>query len=311
MTAPLLIATRESRLALWQAHHVQALLASRFGVQVDLLGMTTRGDQILDRSLSKVGGKGLFVKELETALEEGRAHLAVHSLKDVPMTLPEGFVLAAVLEREDPRDAFVSNRYADLDALPHGARVGTSSLRRVAQLSARRPDLVIEPLRGNLDTRLRKLDEGQFDAIVLAAAGLMRLDLESRIRARFDTRHMIPCAGQGALGIEVREEATALRAQLAQLVHQPTWLAVQAERAVSRALGGSCSMPLAAYAHWADDGQLQLDVALGHADDPRQPLLRASVRAAVADDEAALALGAGAADEVARQAPAGYLPASH
>lgn len=188
---------------------------------------------------------------------------------------------------------------------------GLPSLRRVAQLSARRPDLVIEPLRGNLDTRLRRLDEGQFDAIVLAAAGLMRLDLESRIRARFDTRHMIPCAGQGALGIEVREEATALRAQLAQLVHQPTWLAVQAERAVSRALGGSCSMPLAAYAHWADDGQLQLDVALGHADDPRQPLLRASVRAAVADDEAALALGAGAADEVARQAPAGYLPASH
>lgn len=311
MTAPLLIATRESRLALWQAHHVQALLAARFGLPVELLGMTTRGDQILDRSLSKVGGKGLFVKELETALEEGRAHLAVHSLKDVPMTLPEGFVLAAVLEREDPRDAFVSNHFADLDALPQGARVGTSSLRRVAQLSACRPDLVIEPLRGNLDTRLRKLDEGQFDAIVLAAAGLMRLGLESRIRARFDVRRMIPCAGQGALGIEVREEAGALRDQLAQLVHRPTWQAVQAERAVSRALGGSCSMPLAAYAHWADDGQLQLDVALGHADDPRQPLLRASLRAAVADDDAALALGARAAEEVARQAPAGYLPASH
>ncbi|URI07971.1 hydroxymethylbilane synthase [Aquincola tertiaricarbonis] len=311
MSAPLLIATRESRLALWQAHHVQALLTQRFGAQVDLLGMTTRGDQILDRSLSKVGGKGLFVKELETALEEGRAHLAVHSLKDVPMTLPDGFVLAAVLEREDPRDAFVSNRYADLDALPQGARVGTSSLRRVAQLVAQRPDLVIEPLRGNLDTRLRKLDEGQFDAIVLAAAGLMRLDLESRIRTRFDTRRMIPCAGQGALGIEVREDATALRAQLQQLVHRPTWLAVQAERSVSRALGGSCSMPLAAYAQWADDGALQLDVALGHADDARQPLLRASVRATVADDAAAEALGSQAAAEVVRQAPAGYLPAGH
>lgn len=311
MSAPLLIATRESRLALWQAHHVQALLAERFGAQVDLLGMTTRGDQILDRSLSKVGGKGLFVKELETALEEGRAHLAVHSLKDVPMTLPDGFVLAAVLEREDPRDAFVSNRYEDLDALPQGARVGTSSLRRVAQLLAQRPDLVIEPLRGNLDTRLRKLDEGQFEAIVLAAAGLMRLDLESRIRTRFDTRRMIPCAGQGALGIEVREDATALRQQLFQLVHRPTWLAVQAERAVSRALGGSCSMPLAAYAHWADDGALQLDVALGHADDPRQPLLRASVRATVPDDDGAVALGGEAAAEVARQAPAGYLPEAH
>ena len=311
MSAPLLIATRESRLALWQAHHVQALLTQRFGAQVDLLGMTTRGDQILDRSLSKVGGKGLFVKELETALEEGRAHLAVHSLKDVPMTLPDGFVLAAVLEREDPRDAFVSNHFEDLDALPQGARVGTSSLRRVAQLVAQRPDLVIEPLRGNLDTRLRKLDEGQFDAIVLAAAGLMRLDLESRIRTRFDTRRMIPCAGQGALGIEVREDATALRAQLQQLVHRPTWLAVQAERAVSRALGGSCSMPLAAYAHWADDGALQLEVALGHADDARQPLLRASVRAPVADDAAAEALGSQAAAEVVRQAPAGYLPAGY
>lgn len=309
MTSTLLIATRESRLALWQARHVQALLAARFGHRVDLLGMTTRGDQILDRSLSKVGGKGLFVKELETALEEGRAQLAVHSLKDVPMTLPDGFVLAAVLEREDPRDAFVSNRYADLDALPQGARVGTSSLRRVAQLAARRPDLVIEPLRGNLDTRLRKLDDGQFDAIVLAAAGLMRLGLESRIRARFDAAAMIPCAGQGALGIEVREDASALRAELAQLTHRPTWLAVQAERAVSRALGGSCSMPLAAFAHEAADGALQLDVALGHPDDPRRPLLRTQLRAAVADDAQALALGQAAADAIRVQAAAGYLPA--
>src|SRR5919206_3657180 len=194
----IIIATRESRLALWQAHHVQDLLAASFGATVELLGMTTRGDQILDRALSKVGGKGLFVKELETALEEGRADLAVHSLKDVPMDLPDGFVLAAVLEREDPRDAFVSPRHATLDALPQGARVGTSSLRRVVQLANLRPDLRIEPLRGNLDTRLRKLDEGQYDAIVLAAAGLKRLGLSSRIRRLFDPEQMLPCAGQGA-----------------------------------------------------------------------------------------------------------------
>ena len=192
----------------------------RFGLAVELLGMTTRGDQILDRALSKVGGKGLFVKELETALEEGAAHLAVHSLKDVPMDLPAGFVLAAIWEREDPRDAFVSNRYAGLAELPQGAVVGTSSLRRVVQLLALRPDLRIEPLRGNLDTRLRKLDEGGFDAIVLAAAGLKRLGLAARIRAVFDPDAMIPAAGQGALGIEVREDAHALRELLAQ-THAP------------------------------------------------------------------------------------------
>ncbi|HEX7687742.1 MAG TPA: hydroxymethylbilane synthase, partial [Burkholderiaceae bacterium] len=174
----IVIATRESRLALWQARHVQALLGARLGIGASILGMTTRGDQILDRTLAKVGGKGLFVKELELALEDGSAHLAVHSLKDVPMELPQGFVLAAVLEREDPRDAFVSPRFASLDALPRGARVGTSSLRRVAQLLALRPDLRFAPLRGNLDTRLRKLDEGQYDAIVQAAAGLVRLGLE-------------------------------------------------------------------------------------------------------------------------------------
>src|SRR5512146_426186 len=177
MTQRIIIATRESRLAMWQAEHVRDLLVQRFGAQVELLGMTTRGDQILDRTLSKVGGKGLFVKELETALEEGRANLAVHSLKDVPMDLPGGFELAAVLQREDPRDAFVSPRFASLDELPAGAKVGTSSLRRQVQLVALRPDLVIEPLRGNLDTRLRKLDAGQYDAIVLAAAGLKRLGL--------------------------------------------------------------------------------------------------------------------------------------
>src|SRR3954470_8360182 len=225
----LVIATRESRLALWQAEHVKALLEQR-GHRVALLGMTTRGDQILDRSLSKVGGKGLFVKELEVALEEGRADLAVHSLKDVPMDLPEGFTLACVMEREDPRDAFVSNTYATLADLPQGAVVGTSSLRRVVLLRALRPDLKIEPLRGNLDTRLRKLDEGGYDAIVLAAAGLMRLGLADRIRARFDVDGMIPAAGQGALGLEIRADAAALHERLAGLRDADAWLATHAER---------------------------------------------------------------------------------
>ena len=277
MQAPLqrmLIATRESRLALWQAGHVRDLLARRFGLQVGLLSMTTRGDQILDRALSKVGGKGLFVKELEVAIEEGRAHLAVHSLKDLPMHLPDGFVLAAVLQREDPRDAFVSRRFDSLAALPPGAVVGTSSLRRVVQLLALRPDLKIEPLRGNLDTRLRKLDEGGFDAIVLAAAGLKRLGLAARIRSTFEPSAMLPAAGQGALGLEVRADATGLRAQLAELIDPATWLAVHAERAVSRALGGSCSMPLAAHAVWQGQ-QLLVQAALGDADRLDRPLLHA------------------------------------
>jgi hydroxymethylbilane synthase len=309
MKPPVVIATRESRLALWQAEHVKAALESRFGLAVQLLGMTTRGDQILDRALSKVGGKGLFVKELETALEEGTAHLAVHSLKDVPMDLPPGFALAAVWQREDPRDAFVSNRYATLAELPHGAVVGTSSLRRVVQLLAARPDLRIEPLRGNLDTRLRKLDEGGFDAIVLAAAGLMRLGLEARIRARFEPAQMTPAAGQGALGLEVREDAAELRALLAQTVHQPTLLAVLAERAVSRGLGGSCSMPLAAHAVWQGTS-LVLDAALGDAATPTRPLLRTRVSANVADEAAAHALGAEAVARLHAAGAAGYLPAT-
>jgi len=258
------IATRESRLAMWQAEHVKALLQSRLGWQVELLGMTTQGDQILDRSLSKVGGKGLFVKELEVALSEGRADLAVHSLKDVPMDLPGGFALACVLEREDPRDAFVSNQFATLADLPQGAVVGTSSLRRLVLLKALRPDLVIQPLRGNLDTRLRKLDEGQYQAIVLAAAGLKRLGLESRIRATFEPAQMLPAAGQGALGIEVRADRADLLAALATLAHMPTWLAVTAERTVSRAMGGSCSMPLAAFTRGAAAGDaMELKAAWG------------------------------------------------
>jgi hydroxymethylbilane synthase len=309
MSAPIIIATRESRLALWQAGHVRDRLVQRFGLTVELLGMTTRGDQILDRALSKVGGKGLFVKELETALEQGAAHLAVHSLKDVPMDLPPGFVLAAIWEREDPRDAFVSNRYGGLDELPQAAVVGTSSLRRVVQLMALRPDLRIEPLRGNLDTRLRKLDDGGFDAIVLAAAGLKRLGLAARIRAVFDTDAMTPAAGQGALGLEVREDAHALRELLAQTLHAPTFLAGHAERAVSRALGGSCSMPLAAHAVW-EGGALRLDAALGDADDVRRPLLRVRLRASVADEAAARALGEDAAAQLRRAGAGSYLPAA-
>lgn len=300
------IATRESRLALWQAEHVKALL-EQMGHQVKLLGMTTRGDQILDRSLSKVGGKGLFVKELEVALEEGHADLAVHSLKDVPMELPHGFSLACVMEREDPRDAWVSGRYATLQDLPQGSIVGTSSLRRMALLRALRPDLKIEPLRGNLDTRLKKLDEGQYDGIVLAAAGLKRLGLESRIRAVFEAEHMLPAAGQGALGIEVRSDRADVAQVLQALLHPPTWLAVLAERAVSRVMGGSCSMPLAAYATFAGD-TLTIRATWG---DPEgvQPLVHAQAIGLVRDADAATVLGESVARElqtnVQRQVQAG------
>ena len=283
-----MIATRESRLALWQAEHVKALL-TQGGHEVSLLGMTTRGDQILDRSLSKVGGKGLFVKELEAALDEGRADIAVHSLKDVPMELPEGFVLACVMEREDPRDALVSNRFAALAELPQGAVVGTSSLRRVVLLRSLRPDLKIAPLRGNLDTRLRKLDEGQYDAVVLAAAGLKRLGLAGRIRELFEPEQMLPAAGQGALGIEVRQERADLLEALSPLAHQSTWLAVAAERAVSRAMGGSCSMPLAAFAQFSGE-YLQLRAAWGDPD-AASPLVRAQSASVAADLAQAADLG--------------------
>ncbi len=309
MADSIVIATRESRLALWQAEHVRALLMRSGGVDVTLLPMTTRGDQIVDRTLSKVGGKGLFVKELETALADGRANLAVHSLKDVPMDLSPGFALAAVLEREDARDAWVSNRYAALEELPQGAVVGTSSLRRVVQLAALRPDLRIEPLRGNLDTRLRKLDEGRYDAIVLAAAGLIRLGAEGRIRARFETAAMLPCAGQGALAIETRADAGALLARLAALTHAATHLAVAAERAVSRALGGSCSMPLAAHASWRGD-TLVLDVAVGHPAERAAPLLRAQTSGRVADERAAEALGGEASRALLAAGAAPYLAAA-
>ncbi|RZI81884.1 MAG: hydroxymethylbilane synthase [Rubrivivax sp.] len=306
------IATRESRLALWQAEHVRDLLQTRFGHPVTLLGMTTRGDQILDRSLSKVGGKGLFVKELEVALEEGRADLAVHSLKDVPMELPEGFVLACVLEREDPRDALVSNEFDSLDALPQGAVVGTSSLRRLAQLRALRPDLKIEPLRGNLDTRLRKLDEGHYAAIILAAAGLKRLGLATRIRQHINTDVMLPAAGQGALGLEIRQDHPDLAPALTTLTHTPTWLATLAERAVSRALGGSCSMPLAAYGQWTtpeaeSPGTLTLRALLGHPE--HASLVRAQTQGTPRTPAEAEALGQAVAQQLKADAGPEWLAA--
>jgi hydroxymethylbilane synthase len=257
MTQPqpskLIIASRESRLAMWQAEHVRDRLRALYPrCSVEILGMTTRGDQILDRALSKVGGKGLFVKELEVAMAEGRADLAVHSLKDVPMDLPPGFELAAVLEREDPRDAFVSNDYAGLDELPAGSVVGTSSLRRQALVAARYPQLVIRPLRGNLDTRLSRLDRGDYAAIILAAAGLKRLGLAQRIRALLEPEYSLPAAGQGAMAIEIvsaaRPDGADLRALLAPLNHQDTARAVTAERTVSKLFGGSCQVPLAAFA---------------------------------------------------------------
>jgi hydroxymethylbilane synthase len=260
MSAPqkIVIASRESRLAMWQAIHVQGRLASlNPASEVVILGMTTRGDQILDRPLAEIGGKGLFIKELEVAMQAGEAHLAVHSMKDVPMTMPEGFVLAAISARENPRDAFVSNKYAGLDELPAGAVVGTSSLRREAILRARYPQLTIKSLRGNLDTRLKKLDAGEYDAIILAAAGLIRLGLESRIRAVLTAEQSLPAPGQGALGIELLEGDAAMAAVVAPLNDPQTAHCVKAERALSRALGGSCQVPLGGYAI-IDNGELWL-----------------------------------------------------
>jgi hydroxymethylbilane synthase len=256
----LIIASRESRLAMWQAEHVQSLLAaSPAGPRVDILGMTTEGDRVLDKALNQIGGKGLFIKELEVALLEGRADLAVHSLKDVPMDMPEEFLLAAVMQREDPRDALVSTVFASLEALPQGARLGTSSLRRAAQIKAQFPHLNILPLRGNVNTRLAKLDDGQFDAIILAAAGLKRLGFADRIRQIIPPSQCLPAAGQGALGIEIlKHDPRAIASKIAFLNHPQTLLEVSAERAISRALGGSCRVPLAAYCESMGSSRLKL-----------------------------------------------------
>jgi hydroxymethylbilane synthase len=249
MTGPVRIATRRSRLALWQAEHVAArLTAAHPGLVVSLLPMVTEGDRIQDRTLAAVGGKGLFIKELETAMLAGDADIAVHSMKDMPAALPPGLMIAAALERADPRDAFISSRHESFSSLPRGARVGTSSLRRQSQLRHARPDLEILVLRGNVETRLRKLDAGEFDATVLATAGLERLGLGDRIRERISPQQMLPAVGQGVIGIECMEANGQIRALLAPLDHAATRCRLEAERAFAGRLGGSCQSPIAAYA---------------------------------------------------------------
>ncbi len=280
----LTIATRESPLALWQAHHIRdRLMALHPGLSVELLGMTTQGDQILDSPLARIGGKGLFVNELEQAMAAGRADLAVHSLKDVPMVLPEGFELVTIPEREDPRDALVSNQYARLSDIPAGSRVGTSSLRRQAQLKARFPHLVVDTLRGNVNTRLRKLDEGQYAAIILAAAGLKRLGFGERIAAILEPEESLPAVGQGALGIEICSGRSDVAALLAPLNDATTAACVRAERAMSRALQGGCQAPIGGYAV-LKDGQIHLRAFVAELDG--SVVLRAEVWGDPADPEA-------------------------
>ena len=293
------IATRKSALALWQTEHVAArLCAAHAGLEVEFVPLSTRGDEILDRSLAAVGGKGLFLKELEEAMLRGAADCAVHSLKDVPMELDGPFALPAVLERADPFDAFVSNRFESLEALPAGARVGTSSLRRQAQLRARRPDLQLVDLRGNVNTRLAKLDAGEYDAIVLACAGLQRLGLDARIRARLCAPEWLPAAAQGAIAIECRADDATTSELLGALEHAPTRLCVEAERALNRRLHGSCQVPIAAYAI-EREGRLHLAGLVGDAASGES--IRAEAYGEVSDPaglgrevaERMLALGAG------------------
>ena len=291
----LVIATRESALALWQAEHIRTRLSALYPhAAIDLLGVTTQGDRVQDRPLAAIGGKGLFIKELEIAMAEGRADLAVHSLKDVPMDVPDGYVLAAVAAREDPRDAFVSNRFDTVDHLPDGAIVGTSSLRREAQLRERFPKLVVAALRGNVNTRLRKLDEGQYAAIILAAAGLKRLGFGDRIRALIAPDDSLPAPGQGALAIECRSDRPDVAAALAPLADVGTTLATTAERAFSRALSGSCHTPLAAYAEW-EEGRLWLRGLIATRDG--RETMRGEREGEIEDAEAATALGLELADD--------------
>ena len=306
MSRKLTIATRESPLALWQAEFVRdELMRAHPGLEVELLGMTSRGDQLLDVPLAKVGGKGLFVKELETALLDGSADIAVHSMKDVPMEFPQGLELGVICEREDPRDAFVSNTYASLAELPAGAVVGTSSLRRECQLRARRPDLSVKFLRGNVNTRLRKLDEGEYDAIILASAGLIRLGFSERIAERIAEADSLPAGGQGAVGIELRS-GDADTAQLLQAVHhEPTARRVIAERAMNRRLEGGCQVPIACYAELLDGGQrLHLRGLVGSPDGAT--ILRAEAEAPAADAEQ---LGIAVADDLLSQGAGDILAA--
>ena len=270
------IATRKSALALWQAEYVKERLEHFHpGIDVELVKMTSKGDRILDAPLAKVGGKGLFVKELENAMLEGRADIAVHSMKDVPMEFPDGLCLGVICPREDPHDAFVSNTYANIDELPGGATVGTSSLRRQCQLLELRPDLNIEFLRGNVNTRLAKLDSGQYDAIILAAAGLIRLEMKDRIRSLLPTTDSLPAAGQGAVGIEIRSNDQEISQLIAPLHHEETAIRVSAERAMNRRLNGGCQVPIACYSE-LEEGQLYIRGLVGQPDGKR--ILRAETR---------------------------------
>jgi len=287
------IATRKSPLAMWQAEHVAAeLKRAHPGLTVELLGMSTKGDRILDAPLAKIGGKGLFVKELEQGMLEGTADIAVHSMKDVPVELPEGLHLPIIMEREDPRDAFVSNKYASLDELPQGACVGTSSLRRQSQLSERRPDLVIKPLRGNVNTRLAKLDAGEFDAVILASAGLIRLEFGDRIASFISADQSLPAIGQGAVGIECRKDDDRINALLKPLHHEETAIRVRAERAMNHRLNGGCQVPIAGYAE-LKDGEVYMRGLVGEPDGSR--ILRSDVRGSAAETEQ---LGIQVADEL-------------
>jgi len=290
---PLRIATRKSPLALWQAEYVRdRLIAAHPGLEVELVRMTTQGDKILDSPLAKVGGKGLFVKELEEGLLSGHADLAVHSMKDVPVELPAGLHLAVICEREDPRDAFLSRHYPNVDALPKGARVGTSSLRRQCQLTALRPDLQILSLRGNVNTRLAKLEAGDFDAIILAAAGLLRLGFGERITAYLDTTVSLPAIGQGAVGIECRRDDPEVNQLIAVLNHRPTQIRVDAERAMNHRLEGGCQVPIAGHAVLEDD-KLVLRGLVGYPDGSR--VVRGEIRGPAAE---AAQLGTTLADDL-------------
>lgn len=281
---PLRIATRNSALALWQAGHVAARLRALAPAQpVELLPLVTQGDRALNASLAQAGGKGLFIKELETALADGRADLAVHSMKDVPVALPHGFVIAAVLEREDARDAFVSRRWPSLAALPQGARVGSSSLRRACQLRHHRPDIELQPLRGNVDTRLRKLERGEYDAVVLAVAGLKRLGLAHTISSVLEPEICVPAIAQGTIGIECRANNREILDLLTPLSHAPTWQRTLAERALNRGLSGSCQLPVAGYAELQQHASLRLRGCVGLPDGSR--LIAGEARGSAAQAE--------------------------
>ncbi len=287
------IATRKSPLALWQAEHVAAELKKAHpGIQIEILGMTTQGDKILDTPLAKIGGKGLFIKELEQGLLSDEADIAVHSMKDVPVELPEGLHLAVIMQREDPRDAFVSNRFKTIDELPQGACVGTSSLRRQSQLAELRPDLQIKSLRGNVNTRLRKLDEGEYDAIILAAAGLIRLGFQDRITAFISAEQSLPAIGQGAVGIECRSDDDRVNGLIAPLHHPETAACVLAERAMNQRLNGGCQVPIAGYA-MLESGHLWLRGLVGEPDGSR--IIRGEVEGTTAEAEA---MGTGLAEQL-------------